>query len=208
MVQPTGPARARRAFPAAMPPPPAARAPPPSQARAALVAAAPDRAEMAVPVEAVPKVVATAMATDGPKAASPTPAVAPAKPVPLPIAADFAAVDGVERIDSRVADSALRRLEVDNRGLDSIDRRYLNCVAQNFGGGPVGVETLAAAISEQRDMIEDVIEPYLIQQGFLQRTPRGRLLTESAFRQLGLTPPRLGTPDLLIGIDGQEAGPP
>ena len=121
---------------------------------------------------------------------------------------DFAVVDGVERIDSRAADSALRRLEVDDRGLDSIDRRYLNCVAQNFGGGPVGVETLAAAISEQRDMIEDVIEPYLIQQGFLQRTPRGRLLTESAFRQLGLTPPRSGTPDLLTGIDGQEAGPP
>ena len=89
MVQPTGPASARRAFPAAMPPPPAARAPPPSHARAALVAAAPDRAEMAVPVDAVPKVVATAMATDGPKAASPTPAVAPAKPVPAELLPAF-----------------------------------------------------------------------------------------------------------------------
>ena len=77
-----------------------------------------------------------------------------------------------------VADAALTRLEVDERGLDAMDRRYLGCIAENYGGGPVGVETLAAALSEQRDVIEDVIEPYLIQQGLLQRTPRGRMLTD------------------------------
>jgi Holliday junction DNA helicase RuvB len=84
---------------------------------------------------------------------------------------------------------ALQRLEVDGRGLDAIDRRYLRCIAENYGGGPVGVETLAAALSEPRDAIEDIIEPYLIQCGFLQRTPRGRLITSHAFRHLGLPEP-------------------
>ena len=84
---------------------------------------------------------------------------------------------GDEAVDARIADLALNRLEVDNRGLDAMDRRYLGCIAANYSGGPVGVETLAAALSEQRDVIEEVIEPYLIQEGLLQRTPRGRMLT-------------------------------
>ena len=103
---------------------------------------------------------------------------------------DFAAVDGATTVDATFADTALNRLEVDSRGLDSMDRRYLRCIADHYGGGPVGVETLAAALSEQRDTIEEVIEPYLIQQGFLMRTPRGRMLAESGFRHLGLVAPR------------------
>ena len=88
------------------------------------------------------------------------------------------------------ADAALTRLEVDGLGLDAMDRRYLMCIARDFSGGPVGVETLAAALSEQRDAIEEIIEPFMIQQGLLQRTPRGRLLTPKAFSHLGLEPPR------------------
>ena len=87
------------------------------------------------------------------------------------------------------ADAALRRLEVDERGLDGMDRRYLRAIAEHYGGGPVGVETMAAALGEQRDVIEEVIEPYLMQQGFVQRTPRGRMLTEIAFRHLDLPLP-------------------
>ena len=102
---------------------------------------------------------------------------------------DFAAVYGKDGIDARVADAALTRLEVDGRGFDAMDRRYLACIADNYGGGPVGVETLAAALSEQRDVLEDVIEPYLMQQGLLQRTPRGRMLTEPGYRYLGLPAP-------------------
>jgi len=102
---------------------------------------------------------------------------------------DFAAVDGARKVDAKAADAALRRLEVDNRGLDAMDRRYLGCIADKFGGGPVGIETLAAARSEQRDTIEEVIEPYLIQQGFLMRTPRGRALIAEAYRHLGLAEP-------------------
>ncbi len=111
---------------------------------------------------------------------------------------DFAAVAGDGEVDSRIADEALRRLEVDSRGLDAMDRRYLGCIAGNYGGGPVGVETLAAALSEQRDVIEEVIEPYLIQEGLLQRTPRGRMLTLGGYRYLGLPdPPRAAQLDLL-----------
>ena len=102
---------------------------------------------------------------------------------------DFAAVAGVPAIDRAVADKALAALEVDAAGLDAMDRRYLTTIAVNYGGGPVGVETLAAALSEPRDAIEDIIEPYLIQCGFLQRTPRGRLITGHAFRHLGLPEP-------------------
>ena len=90
---------------------------------------------------------------------------------------DFASVDGATAIDRAVADKALAALEVDAAGLDAMDRRYLTTIAVNYGGGPVGVETLAAALSEPRDAIEDIIEPYLIQCGLLQRTPRGRLIT-------------------------------
>jgi holliday junction DNA helicase RuvB len=102
---------------------------------------------------------------------------------------DFAAVAGSASIDRAVADKALAALEVDPAGLDAMDRRYLTTIAVNYGGGPVGVETLAAALSEPRDAIEDIIEPYLIQCGLLQRTPRGRLITSHAFRHLGLAEP-------------------
>ena len=102
---------------------------------------------------------------------------------------DFAAVAGAEKVTRRVADEALSRLEVDVLGLDALDRRYLSMIAKNFGGGPVGVETIAAGLSEPRDAIEDIIEPYLIQQGFIQRTPRGRVLTANAWRHLGLEVP-------------------
>ena len=103
---------------------------------------------------------------------------------------DFAIVDGVSTITRALADKALGFLDVDSIGLDQMDRKYLSMVAQNFGGGPVGIETIAAALSEPRDAIEEIIEPYLIQQGFLQRTPRGRLLTDHAFRHLGLPAPQ------------------
>ena len=103
---------------------------------------------------------------------------------------DFASVDGVETIDQAMADKALKNLEVDNRGLDAQDHRYLSCIALNFGGGPVGVETIAASLSEERDAIEEIIEPYLIQQGFVNRTPRGRMLTPHAFKHLGLATPQ------------------
>ena len=102
---------------------------------------------------------------------------------------DFAVVAGAPAIDRALADQALAALEVDAAGLDAMDRRYLTTIAVNYGGGPVGVETLAAALSEPRDAIEDIIEPYLIQCGFLQRTPRGRLITRHAFRHLGLPEP-------------------
>ena len=116
---------------------------------------------------------------------------------------DFAAVAGAAAIDAETADAALRRLEVDSHGLDAMDRRYLGALAESYGGGPAGVETLAAALSEQRDVLEDVIEPYLIQQGLLQRTPRGRMLTRGGFAYLGLRPPAAhpAQPDLLDGSD-------
>ena len=103
---------------------------------------------------------------------------------------DFAEVAGAEIVNRKVADAALSRLEVDGLGLDSLDRRYLGMIARNFGGGPVGIETIAAGLSEPRDAIEDIIEPYLIQQGFIQRTPRGRVLTGNAWKHLGLEAPQ------------------
>ena len=102
---------------------------------------------------------------------------------------DFAAVAGHAHVDARLADAALTRLEVDRRGLDAFDRRYLSLIAQSFGGGPVGIETIAAALGEARDAIEEIIEPYLLQQGFVQRTPRGRMVTGAAFAHLGLEAP-------------------
>jgi Holliday junction DNA helicase RuvB len=102
---------------------------------------------------------------------------------------DFSDLDGGVKVDAKVADAALRRLDVDSRGLDAMDRRYLDCIAVKFAGGPVGIETLAAALSEERDTIEEVIEPYLLQQGFLLRTPRGRALAAAAYRHLGLDEP-------------------
>jgi Holliday junction DNA helicase RuvB len=103
---------------------------------------------------------------------------------------DFALVLGADSIDAAVADKALNRLEVDKLGLDSMDRRYLRTIGVDYNGGPVGVETMSAALSEPRDAIEDIIEPYLIQQGLVQRTPRGRMLSGSGFRHIGLVPPK------------------
>jgi Holliday junction DNA helicase RuvB len=102
---------------------------------------------------------------------------------------DFAHVGKVDKVDRKLANKALLELEVDPAGLDAMDRRYLMTIAENYGGGPVGVETLAAALSEPRDAIEEIIEPFLIQKGFLQRTPRGRLITGHAFKHLGLNEP-------------------
>lgn len=106
---------------------------------------------------------------------------------------DFATVANRLPVDAFVADAALARLEVDRAGLDAMDRRYMRCIADHYAGGPVGADTLAAALSEERDTIEDVIEPFLIQQGLLQRTPRGRVLSDSGFAHLGVTPPRRAT---------------
>ncbi len=102
---------------------------------------------------------------------------------------DFALVAEREEVDAVAADAALTRLQVDNIGLDTMDRRYLSCIGETYMGGPVGVETLAAALSEPRDAIEDIIEPYLMQIGLVQRTPRGRMLSPDGWRHMGLTPP-------------------
>ena len=112
---------------------------------------------------------------------------------------DFAHVDGDKAIDRKIADRALGELEVDSSGLDAMDRRYLTTIAVSYGGGPVGVDTMAAAL---RDAIEDIIEPFLIQKGFIQRTPRGRLLTSHAFKHLGLQEPARDPSQ--VGLFGQD----
>ncbi|MEQ8964432.1 MAG: Holliday junction branch migration DNA helicase RuvB [Azospirillaceae bacterium] len=127
---------------------------------------------------------------------------------------DFAAVAGQTTVDAAAADAALTRLDVDRRGLDAMDRRYLAAIAEKYGGGPVGVETLAAALAEQRDTVEEVIEPFLIQEGLLMRTPRGRMLADAGWRHLGLAPPpraAMPSPDLFGGapdgdVDGDADG--
>ncbi|MCC6305434.1 MAG: Holliday junction branch migration DNA helicase RuvB [Rhodobacteraceae bacterium] len=103
---------------------------------------------------------------------------------------DFALVEGGGRISRALADGALTRLGVDGLGLDQGDRRYLALIAESYAGGPVGVETLAAALAEARDAVEEVIEPFMLQQGLIQRTPRGRMLAARAWRHLGIEPPR------------------
>jgi Holliday junction DNA helicase RuvB len=103
---------------------------------------------------------------------------------------DFAVVEGDGRVTKQLADRALTRLGVDHLGLDGADRRYLALIAENYGGGPVGIETMSAALSESRDALEEVIEPYLLQQGLIQRTPRGRMLAAKAWAHLGLEPPK------------------
>ncbi len=108
---------------------------------------------------------------------------------------DFALVEGDGRIGQAIADNALTRLGVDHLGLDGADRRYLRLIAEHYQGGPVGIETMSAALSESRDALEEVIEPYLLQQGLIQRTPRGRMLTQGAWRHLGLEAPK-GQTDL------------
>ena len=113
---------------------------------------------------------------------------------------DFVTVEGDGCLTKKIADNALTRLGVDHLGLDSNDRRYMNLLADHYGGGPVGVETIAAALSEARDAIEEVIEPYLLQQGLILRTPRGRMLGQKAWRHLGLEPPKSpGQTDLFEG---------
>ena len=110
---------------------------------------------------------------------------------------DFALVEGNGRLTQDIADSALTRLGVDHLGLDGADRRYLRLIAENYAGGPVGVETMGAALSESRDTLEEVIEPYLLQQGLIARTPRGRMLAHKGWTHLGLpTPPVAGQGDL------------
>jgi Holliday junction DNA helicase RuvB len=109
---------------------------------------------------------------------------------------DFAQVDGHSMVTRAVADAALSRLDVDAAGLDRMDRRYLSCIADHYAGGPVGVDTLCAVLSDGRDVIEDVIEPYLLQQGLLARTPRGRVLTPAGFQYLGLPPRQIMSDEL------------
>lgn len=119
---------------------------------------------------------------------------------------DFASVAGATVIDAEAADSALRRMDVDDRGLDQMDRRYLTCMAENYGGGPVGVETLAAALANERDVLEEVVEPFLIQQGLVQRTPRGRMLTVQGWRYIGMEAPRAAQAQLdLLSTSDQDA---
>jgi Holliday junction DNA helicase RuvB len=116
---------------------------------------------------------------------------------------DFASVAGHTCIDAAIADAALTRLEVDARGLDAFDKRYLKLIAESFGGGPVGIETIAAALGEARDAIEEIVEPFLLQEGFVQRTPRGRVITGNAFTHLGLpAPPRDSSQFGLFTEDG------
>lgn len=118
---------------------------------------------------------------------------------------DFAHAAGKNAIDKTLADQSLRRLEVDGLGLDSADHRYLRYIADHYQGGPVGVETIAAGLSEQRDAIEETIEPYLLQVGFIQRTPRGRMLSHSCFRHLGINPPAQVATLPLLDIDAGHA---
>lgn len=110
---------------------------------------------------------------------------------------DFAVVEGDGRVTHAIADGSLTRLGVDHLGLDGADRRYLSLIAENYGGGPVGIETIAAALSESRDALEEVIEPFLLQQGLVARTPRGRMLAHKGWSHLGLAAPR--GPDDLFG---------
>ncbi len=118
---------------------------------------------------------------------------------------DFALVNGEPTVDKKVADAALGKLEVDGLGLDELDRRFLRLIAENYGGGPVGAETLSAALSEERDTIEEVIEPYLIREGLLMRTSRGRVLAEGAYRHLGLaTPANQSQLELLASQDEDD----
>ena len=110
---------------------------------------------------------------------------------------DFAAVEQAELVTAEIADRALRQLEVDGEGLDALDHRYLTCIAKNYDGGPVGIETISAALSEPRDALEEIVEPFLLQQGFIGRTPRGRVLTLRAYKHLGLTgPARTASPQI------------
>jgi len=117
---------------------------------------------------------------------------------------DFASVDKVSTIDAKAADRALSQLEVDAAGLDAMDRRYLRIISDHYDGGPVGIETISAALSEPRDALEDIIEPFLIQRGFIQRTPRGRMMTSHAYKHLGLTEPKRDASQMPLFDQGEE----
>jgi Holliday junction DNA helicase RuvB len=117
---------------------------------------------------------------------------------------DFAAVAKHATVDAKIADAALTRLEVDARGLDAFDRRYLTLIAEHYHGGPVGIETIAAALGEARDAIEEIVEPYLMQQGFVQRTPRGRMLTGAAYGHIGLDAPAPQPVQTPLPLDDEE----
>jgi len=119
---------------------------------------------------------------------------------------DFASVDGERSITLAAAQTGLARLDIDDRGLDTMDRRYLRCIAETYGGGPVGVETIAAVLSEQRDMVEDVIEPFLIQAGLVQRTPRGRMITQQTWAYLGIEAPKDAAPRQLDLLGQAQEG--
>lgn len=115
---------------------------------------------------------------------------------------DFGAMAGDGQVSRKVADEALCRLDVDTHGLDAFDRRYLSCIINNYGGGPVGADTLAAALSEERDTLEEVIEPFLLKLGFLQRTPRGRMISDLGYEYLGIPKARAVKKQLdLLGED-------
>lgn len=114
---------------------------------------------------------------------------------------DIALVAGKNKVDRIAADAALQRLDVDHLGLDLMDRKYLSVIAKHYNGGPAGIETIAAALSEQRDTLDEVVEPYLIQQGLLMRTPRGRVLTQAAWKHLGLPMPKLVTQPIFDQFD-------
>ena len=116
-------------------------------------------------------------------------------------ARDFAEVRGNGRVTATTANEALALLKVDHEGFDAMDRRLLVTILEKFSGGPVGLDSLAAAISEERDTIEDVLEPFLIQQGFMMRTPRGRVVTEKAFRHFGIAAPRSSVPQGQLSLD-------
>jgi Holliday junction DNA helicase RuvB len=103
---------------------------------------------------------------------------------------DILSVSNLKVIDNKFADKALSQLDVDKSGLDAVDRKYLNVIIEKYQGGPVGLDTLSAILSEQKDMIEEVIEPYLLQRGLIQRSSRGRFVSASGWRHLGLTPPK------------------
>lgn len=119
---------------------------------------------------------------------------------------DFADLQNASVVTAQVADLALQRLDVDAAGLDGLDHRYLRMIAEKFNGGPVGIDTIAAALSEPRDALEDLVEPYLLQLGYVNRTPRGRQLMPAAFAHLGMTPPVRSEADLFSSSESSSSG--
>lgn len=119
---------------------------------------------------------------------------------------DIAMINKVAKVDQKQANAALLSLDVDPSGLDAMDRRYLTGMAEHYGGGPVGVETLAAILAEQRDVLEEVIEPYLMQTGLIMRTPRGRCLSRAGWSYIGLQPPRGAQLDFMDGMESERDG--